>query len=96
MLCDGGDEWEDSVTLRPIIAWEITRESGTMKAWRDAPSKAYVDYHVHPILFDGSNPTHFRAWGIRRPDGKFEIGDTTCESEGEAIEQLKSLKQRHE
>jgi hypothetical protein len=82
---------KNQLLLHPIIAWDIARRAGERRDGED-----FVAHELVPIAFNCNVKHVGGVWGIKEPDGKFRIGDATVESEADAIEELKLMRQDRE
>jgi hypothetical protein len=90
-LIEGGEHEgeDDSLSLDPIIAWEIERREQPCHPMAGNPGEPYVAHHVTPITTEG-NRNYYKKWAIKTPDGKYDIpGETVVDTEAAAINVLK-------
>jgi hypothetical protein len=78
-----------------IVAWDIERIEEPCNTRRSGGP--FVRRHTVPITAEGTNIDIIsNEWAIRRPDGKFIVGDTICQNEADAIAELSPHKSADE
>jgi len=81
----GADGWDEHLSLRPIIAWDIEREDV------DAKDTSRVWHNVTPLTVDGNMNHYAEWWAIKTPDGKYSTPDGMCDNEPDAMDALKQV-----
>jgi hypothetical protein len=83
---NGDESWPDSLSLQPIVAWEIVRtEDDRRPSWDQ-----HVSDELIPLTTDGNMNHWTNTWAIKTPEGKYDLpGDTTFDHEVDLIRELR-------